>query len=209
MNLLVYGYWRSSSSWRVRIALGLKNVPHEVVSVDLRHDAQWSPEHRARSPMSKVPVLELADGRVITESMAIIHWLDAQFPTPPLLPADPYLAARSRMIAEMINSGIQPFQNLQVQKYIKHTLGADEKVFTSHFIKLGLEALEPAIAPTAGRFAVGDAPSLADIYLVPQLDAARRFDVKLSPLLERIEQACADLPAFQKARPENQPDAER
>jgi maleylpyruvate isomerase len=207
----LHSYWRSSSAWRVRIGLAWKRLAYETIAVDLLGGAQWQPEHRARSPMSKVPVLELDDGRALTESMAILHWLDETHPDPPLLPRDPYDRARARMLAEMVNSGIQPLQNLAVQKHVKHVLGRDEKAWAKFWIDDGMGALEAAVKESAGRFCVGDEPSLADIYLVPQLYAARRFGgaVDAMPTLLAIEERCAALPAFVAAHPDEQPDRPR
>jgi maleylpyruvate isomerase len=209
----LYGYWRSSSSWRVRIALSWKRLPFEYAPVHLLRDGgeQWAPAHRARSPMGKVPVLELDDGRHLTESMAILAYLDEEHPEPPLLPRDPFLRARARMLAEMVNSGIQPLQNLEVLRHVKDVLGRDEKAWAAGWNARGLAALETAAGETAGRFCVGDAPSIADVYLVPQLYAARRFGVSLeaTPTLVRIEAACAALPAFAESHPDRQPDAAR
>jgi len=204
----LYSYFRSSSTWRVRIALAWKQIPHDYTAIHLLERMQAAPEHLARSPMGKVPVLELDDGRVLTESMAILDYLEETHPEPPLLPRDPYLRARARMLAEMVNSGIQPYQNLTVLRHVK-AHGGDEKAWAKHWIAAGIAALETAVQPTAGRFCVGDAPSFADLYLVPQLAHARRFgvDVAPAPTLVRIEAACAALPAFQAARPEAQPDA--
>lgn len=207
----LYSYWRSSSSWRVRIALLFKRLPFEYAPVHLLRDGgeQWTPAHRARSPMGKVPVLELDDGHHLTESMAILAYLEEQHPTPPLLPRDPYLRARARMLAEMVNSGIQPLQNLEVLRHVKDVLGRDEKAWAAGWNARGLAALEAAVGATAGRFCVGDEPSIADVYLVPQLYSARRFKVSLEamPTLTRIEAACAALPAFAESHPDRQPDA--
>jgi maleylpyruvate isomerase len=206
----LYNYWRSSSSYRVRIALHLKELPFEYMVVNLLTDEQKTPEHRARSPLGTVPVLELDDGRRLTESLAIIQYLDEVKDTPPLLPRDPYLRARARMLAELVNAGIQPLQNMAVGKYVKE-LGGDDKAWTRHWIARGLAGLEAAVQDTAGRFSVGDEVSLADCTLVPQLTHARRFQVDLAgcPTLLRIEAACLDLPGFQRAAPEVQPDAPR
>jgi maleylpyruvate isomerase len=205
----LYNYFRSTSSWRVRIALNWKGLSYEYVAVPLLEGAQDAPEHRARSPMGKIPVLELDDGRVVTESMAIIEYLDETHPEPPLLPRDPFGRARARMLAEMVNSGIQPFQNLQVLREVKRGLGGDEQLWAKRWLGHGVAALEAAVAGTAGQFCVGDEPTLADLFLVPQLAGARRFGIDMGalPTLLRIEAACAELPAFQKARPEAQPDA--
>jgi maleylpyruvate isomerase len=209
--LKLYSYWRSTSSWRVRIALLWKGVAFEYAPVHLLRGGgeQWSPEHRARSPMGKIPVLELDDGRHISESMAILAYLEETHPDPPLLPGDPYLRARARMIAEMVNSGIQPLQNLEVIRHVKDVLGRDEKAWAANWNARGVAALEAAVGETAGRFCVGDEPSIADVYLVPQLYGARRVGVNLEamPTLLRIETACCELPAFAASHPDRQPDA--
>lgn len=204
----LYSYWRSSSSHRVRIALHHKGIVFQYVPVHLVRDEQHTPEHRARSPMDKVPVLELDDGRVLSESMAIIEYLDETCPGPALLPADAYGRARARMVAEMVNSGIQPLQNLSVLRRVKD-FGGDDKAWLTRWLGEGLAALERAVAPTAGRFCIGDEATIADVYLVPQLYAARRFsiDIAATPTLERIETACAELLGFAAAHPDVQPDA--
>jgi maleylpyruvate isomerase len=162
--------------------------------------------------MGFVPLLEWQEGgstRRLAQSMAILDYLEQRFPTPPLLPADPFLRARSRQLAEMVNSGIQPFQNLSTLGYVK-TLGVDDRAWIQHFLPKGLASLEAVVKETAGTFCVGETPSFADIYLVPQLYAARRFKVDLTPFptLVRIDAACEALPAFQAAHPDRQPDAE-
>jgi len=207
----LYSYWRSSSAHRVRIALHLKGIPFEYAEVNLLEGRQWEAEHRARSPMAKVPVLELDDGRLITESIAILEYVEELHPTPSLLPSDRWLRARTRMLASMVASGIQPFQNREVGVYLRKNLQADEKSWTRHWLAQGLLALEQAVNVTAGRFCVGDEPTFADVFLVPQIVAARRFQVDLEPMstLRRIDAACAELEAFQKADPEVQPDAPR
>jgi maleylpyruvate isomerase len=214
--LRLYGYWRSSSSWRVRIALAYKGVPYEYKSVHLVRDGgeQNRPGYRSINPFSQVPVLEedVPGGRPqrITQSMAIIEYLEERVPAPPLFPDDPWLRARVRMLAEIVNAGIQPFQNSpSVLGYVKDTLGADEQAWARHFLGRGLAALEASAAETARTFLVGDQPTLADVFLIPQLYSARRFGVDLSPLptLLRVEAACEVIPAFAGARPERQPDA--
>lgn len=203
----LFGYWRSSSSWRVRIALAHKALAFEYVAIGLLDGIQHSSEHRARSPMGKVPVLELDDGRLLSESMAIIAYLDEVYLEPPLLPRDPYLRARARMLAEMVNSGIQPFQNLNVLRHVRDGLGQDEKSWARRWIGDGLAALETAVAATAGTFCVGDSPTLADLFVVPQLYSARRFGVDIPPRLAQIDTACTALPSFVTAHPDRQPDA--
>jgi maleylpyruvate isomerase len=211
----LYSYWRSSASWRVRIALGYKGLSHEYRAIHLVRDGgqQYAPEYREINPLSQVPVLELEeDGtlRRIAQSMAILEYLEERFPDPPLLPSEPWRRARARMLAEIVNSGIQPFQNgPSVLGYVKDTLHGDEQAFARHFIGRGLAALELSAAETAGPFLVGEHPSFADVCLVPQLFGARRFGVDLSgvPTLLAAERACEVLPAFIAARPERQPDA--
>jgi maleylpyruvate isomerase len=214
MKLRLHNYWRSSASHRVRIALGLKNLPYEYLPVHLVRDGgeQTSAAHRERNPMGQVPALEVVedDGtvRYLSQSVAIIEYLEDRWPTPPILPGDPFLRAQSRALAEIVNSGIQPFQNLTTTRKIKE-IGGDDQVWAQGFIGDGLRAFARLAATTAGRFSVGDQPSIADLYLVPQLHGARRFGVLLDdvPLLTRIEKACEELPGFAAAEPSRQPDA--
>lgn len=211
----LYTYWRSSSAWRVRIALAWKGVPHEAEAVHLVQDggAQHTPAFRALNAAEQVPVLALdeldAAGRPrrIAQSMAIIEYLEERYPSPPMLPGDPWLRARARQLAELMNSGIQPMHNVATTDRLT-ALGVDAQAWRHGYISRGLEALEQTAAETAGAFLVGDALSIADVYLVPQLYAARRFSVELAPYptLTRVEAACAALPAFQVAHPDAQPD---
>ena len=211
--MILYDYWRSSSAWRVRIALHWKGIAFERRVVNLIKDGgeQHGDELRALNPLRQVPVLipdEVA--RPIAQSMAILAYLEERFPTPPLLPADPWLRARARQLAEMVNAGIQPLQNLDVIQYLK-ARGIDGVEFARHFNVQRLAALESASQETEGAFLVGDSPSLADVYLVPQLYAARRWSVDLAPYptLLRVEAACASLPAFAAAHADAQADAVR
>jgi maleylpyruvate isomerase len=211
-RLALYSYWRSSSAWRVRIGLALKGLAYEYRAVDLRAGVQFEAAHRARNPMGQVPVLEVEeDGRVrhLAQSMAILEFLEERFPSPALLPADAWGRARVRALAEHVNAGIQPFQNQAPQKWLAARQPGLEKEWVRHWIDEGLRALEVAVADGAGGFCHGDAPGLADCYLVPQLYGARRFGVELAPFptLVRIEAACAPLPAFVAAAAEAQPDA--
>lgn len=213
MSLRLYSYWRSTSSWRVRIGLALKGLPYAYTAVDLLAGEQWGEAHRSRSPAAQVPVLEVEEGGRtlrLVQSIAILEWLDERHPRPPLLPPDPEGRARVRALAEHVNSGIQPYQNAIVLKTLKEKLPGYEKEWVRAFVARGLEALERAVSDGgAGRFCHGDAPGLADCYLVPQLHAARRFGVELAPFptLRRIEEACAALAPFQAAHPDRQPDA--
>ena len=215
MKLRLHNYWRSSASHRVRIALGLKELAYEYVVVDILTSTQRSPDYRAKNPMQQVPTLEVResdddDGAVhfLQQSLPIIEFLDERFGGPSLLPADPFLRARARALAEIVNSGIQPLQNLTTTNQIK-AIGGDAAVWPKSFIADGLAAFEDAARDTAGKFCVGDAPTIADLFLVPQLASARRFGVDIThhDLLLGIEQRCMALPAFADAMPDRQPDA--
>jgi maleylpyruvate isomerase len=211
----LYGYWRSSCSWRVRIGLFWKNQPFTYQAVHLLKDGgqQKLEPFTSLNPMQSVPVLELEDEghtHLLSQSMAILEYLEERWPEPPLLPKGRIARARVRQAAEIINSGIQPYQNTSVQKRVKHELRGDEKAWARHFIAHGLQALEPLLKTTAGRYSVGDQVSLADCLLVPQLYHARRYELDTAafPTLTRVETACAALPAFQAAHADRQPDAE-
>lgn len=204
---VLYDYWRSSASYRVRIALNLKDIAYQAVSIDLQAQQHGGAEHRARNPQGFVPALDI-DGRMMTQSLAIIEYLDSRNPAPALLPADPAEAARLRAIAYAIAMEIHPICNPSV---VAHHAAAfdgsddDRKIWMQHFIDKGLRAVEVlANHPTSGRFLHGDSPGLADIVLVPQLYNARRWDVPLDdmPRLTAIDAACRDLPAFAAAAPE-------
>lgn len=213
MTLRLYTFWRSSSSWRVRIGLALKGLGHELRPVNLAAGEQFEEAHRSRSPLFHVPVLEVEeDGRTLrlVQSMAILEWLDERFPDPPLLPADVDGRARVRALAEHVNSGIQPLQNAIVLKMLREKIVGWDREWARLHIARGLEGLERAVNDgRAGRFCHGDAPGLADCYLVPQLYNARRYGVDVAPFstLRRIEEACNTLAPFQSAHPDRQPDA--
>ena len=202
-QLRLHGYWRSSCSWRVRIALNLKGLPYEYVPVHLLKDGgqQNTDAYRALNPMRTVPMLEVKDagGQVqrLAQSLAILEFLEERHPTPALLPQDAFLRARVRMLAEMVNSGIQPLQNLSVMQHVKAELGRDEKAWSVHWISRGMAALQQSVQESAGRYCVGDSVSFADLCLIPQLYASRRFGVDPAafPLLTRIEAECEKLPA--------------
>jgi maleylpyruvate isomerase len=217
--VIFYDYWRSSSAWRVRIALNIKQLTVERRAVNLAPDrgVQHSPDFRALNPMSQVPVLVIEEPsrgppgppRTIAQSMAILEYLEETFPSPPLLPADPWLRARARQLAEMVNAGIQPMQNLSLLQRLQEGGLAEPKEIARYHNARGLAAMEAIAGETAGRFLVGDAPTIADLYLIPQLYSGRRFDVDLAafPKLLQVEAACAALPAFAAAHPDVQPDA--
>jgi maleylpyruvate isomerase len=212
----LYDYFRSSAAYRVRIALNLKGVtPEERTSVHLRMGNQRAQDYLELNPQGLVPALVLDDGHILTQSLAIIEYLDETHPQPPLLPRDAAGRARVRAVALSIACEIHPLNNLRVLNYLMHTLGVSSEQkngWYKYWIDVGFEALETRLAREAetGHFCHGDAPTLADICLVPQLANARRFDVDLAPYptLTRIEAACQALPAFAAAAPERQPDAE-
>ena len=195
--LRLFSYWRSSSAWRVRIALNVKGLAHELVPVNLVALEQFGEAHRARNPMAQVPVLEVTEGSHtvrLSQSMAILEWLDERYPDPPLLPADLDGRARVRMLAEHVNSGIQPLQNAAVLRTLREKWAGYDREWAARWIAEGLGALERALQDgQTGRFCHGDAPGLADCYLVPQLYNARRFGVDVAPFptLRAIEAACA------------------
>eukprot|EP00474_Spongospora_subterranea_P009580 CRZ10038.1 hypothetical protein [Spongospora subterranea] len=198
-------YWRSSCSYRVRIALNLKWIPYEYVAINLLKGEQLDDVNFSQSPVHQVPVLEI-DGHSLHESMAIIEYLEETRPSQtPLLPKDPYLRSVARRQALIIAADIQPVQNLRVIKYQK----GDAIQWCKHFITLGLIGLEKDLSTSAGACCVGDNVTIADICLVPQVYNARRFDVDMSqfPIISRIAAALEKLPAFIAAHPDHQPDA--
>jgi len=212
----LYSFFRSSASYRVRIALNLKGLNYEQVPIHLRHGGgeQFGPAYRKINPQALVPALE-DDGRVLIQSLAIMEYLDERYPSPPLLPSDPADKALVRSMALIVACEIHPIQNLRVLVHLKNNLKQsddDLNRWAQHWIDLGLTALEEMLvsAPERGEFCFGDTPTLADICLVPQLANARRFNCDLSrfPAIMAIETHCVALPAFANAAPEKQPDAE-
>ena len=209
----LYSYFRSSAAYRARIALNLKGLAYETVSIHLTKDGgqQFRPDYKAINPQARVPSLVLDGGEVLTQSLAIIDYLDETHPEPPFLPADPVERARVRALAHTIACDIHPLNNLAPLKYIKSSLGKDQSAIDEwyhHWILLGFETVEAALRP--GPYAFGSQVTLADICLVPQVANARRFKVPLDrfPKIVAVDAACMKLPAFEKAKPENQPDAE-
>jgi maleylpyruvate isomerase len=212
MKIVLHNYWRSSASQRVRIGLGLKELAYEYVVVNIVQRDQHGDAYRARNPMAQVPTLEITeeDGTVVAirQSLPILEYLDERFPGRALLPKEPLARARARELAEIINSGIQPLQNLSTTNAVK-AFGGDVAAWPKPFIADGLAAFERVAATTAGTFCVGDAPTIADCCLVPQLASARRFGVDIAKhtLLLGIEERCLAMPAFLSAAPDRQPDA--
>ena len=213
-DLTLHGYYRSSAAWRVRIALNLKGVTYAQVSRHLRKGEQSAPEFRALNPQGLVPALDVAGEGVLTQSPAILEWIEETLPGPRLLPEDPWGRARVRALAAIIACDVHPIQNLRVLQYVRREFGQEQPAvdaFARHWIALGLDAFEARLGEAAtGTFCHGDSPGMADAVLVPQLFNARRFGLDLSPYprAARVEAACAALPAFADAAPERQPDAE-
>jgi maleylpyruvate isomerase len=210
-GLVLHGYWRSSAAYRVRIALNLKGVAYAQVTHDLRTGAQRAPDYLALAPHGLVPALE-HDGEVLIESPAILEWIEATWPQPPLLPADPLAAARVRAMAAIIGCDIHPVNNLRILKALRGDFGATDaqvQAWIARWIVQGFDALERLIAREGGAHAFGDRPTLADCYLVPQLYNAERFGVDLSswPRIRAAGDAARALPAFAAAHPDRQPDA--
>jgi maleylacetoacetate isomerase len=211
--LKLYSYFRSSAAYRVRIALNLKGLSYEILPIHLTKEGgeQRRPEYRGINPQMRVPALALSDGEVITQSLAIIEYLDECFPEPGLLPADPVRRAKIRAVAQAIACDVHPLNNLVVLQYLKRTLQQEQARIDSwyaHWIASGFEAIEAMIAP--GPYAFGSEVTLADVCLVPQVANARRYKLPLDrfPGIVAADAACQKLPAFERARPENQPDAE-
>jgi maleylacetoacetate isomerase len=209
----LYTYWRSSAAYRVRIALNLKGLAYESVPVDLAPAAaeQLAAPFAAVTPEQRVPVLE-HDGVRLTQSLAIMEYLEESHPAPPLLPADPVSRARGRALAQLVACDIHPLNNLSVLVYLRRELGADDTAVNAwyrHWVVRGLRAIEAHLRAAPAPYCCGESPGLADACLVPQLYNARRFDCDLSDVPEavRIEQACLALAAFDDARPERQSDA--
>ena len=212
----LYTYFRSSASYRVRIALNLKGLTYEAVPVHLVRDGgqQHAAEFATLNPSALVPVLMDGDA-TLSQSLAIIEYLDETYPEPALLPADPTGRARVRALAQTIACDIHPLNNLRVLRYLELQLGVDaesRKSWYDHWVKLGFAAIERMLieGPETGHFCHGDRPTLADCCLVPQLYNAERFGVSLAPYptIQRIGQACLSLEAFHRAAPQAQPDAE-
>jgi maleylacetoacetate isomerase len=209
----LYTYFRSSAAYRVRIALNLKGLAYDMVPIHLTKDGghNYRSEFQAINPQMRVPALALDSGEVLIQSLAIIEYLDDIRPEPPLLPRDPLARAKVRALAQVIACDIHPLANVSPLRYLKNKLGHDQPSIDAwyhHWVLTGFEALEAMIA--AGPYSYGNQITLADVCLVPQVYNARRLKVPLErfPKIVAVDAACLKLPAFDKARPENQPDAE-
>lgn len=211
-DFTLYGYFRSSAAFRVRIALNLKGISSAQVSVHLLRDGgqQHDESYKAINPQELVPALA-HDGHTIAQSLAIIEYLDETHPQPPLLPKDPLARARVRALAELIACDIHPLNNTSPLRYLKNTMAQQQSAIDEwyrHWVVTGFEALEELMTP--GPFACGSEITMADLCLVPQVANARRLNVPLErfPKIVGVDRACIAIAAFDRARPENQPDAE-
>jgi maleylpyruvate isomerase len=208
----LYGYFRSSAAYRVRIALNLKHIDAEHVSIHLRDDDQKQPDYLEKNPQGLVPALELNDATLLTQSLAIIEYLDALRPVPRLIPADLAMAAKVRAVSLVIACDIHPLNNLRVLTYLKDVLSQPQKAIDSWYrhwlLEGGLNAVEAMIS--GGNFCFGDSPTLADVCLIPQVFNARRFNISIDhlPRILKVDSTCAKIEAFAVAHPSRQPDAQ-
>ncbi len=213
MTLRLFSYFRSSASYRVRIALAVKGLPYEYVAVHLMKGHQKEDAHHARNPLEQIPALELEiEGKthVVAQSLAILELLEELHPSPALLPKDLFLRCRARELAELVNAGIQPHQNLTTMGRLDALEKGAGRKSAIHYNEVGLTTFEERVKETAGLYAIGDSPSFADVCLVPQMYSARRFDIDVAsryPTLTRIDHALNELPGFAAAHPDRQPDA--
>jgi maleylacetoacetate isomerase/maleylpyruvate isomerase len=211
MTLVLHSYWRATAPYRVRIALNLKGLAFDYAAVNLLSGDQHAAAYRRLNPQERTPALETDEGRVLTQSLAILEWLEEVHPVPPLLPADPFDRARVRAMAALVACDIHPLNNLRVQQQLTAmNVDAEARLaWTQRWIHDGFRALEPMIAAHTAGFAFGAAPTLADCLLIPQVYSAERYQVDLAayPAIAAVAARCAATPAFQAAHPEQQPDA--
>jgi len=208
----LYSFFRSGTSHRLRIALNLKGLTYDQVAIDLRKEQHLGDAYKAINPQQLVPALDI-DGEVLTQSPAIIEWLEERYPSPALLPTGPLERARVRAMAAVVGCDIHPVNNRRILEALRHRFAADEAAINdwcATWITAGFDGLEALVrAQGSGPFAFGAQPTLADVYLVPQIESARRFKVDIGrwPRLQQIDSACAALEAFSRAAPAVQPDA--
>jgi len=209
----LYSFFRSGTSHRLRIALNLKGLAYEVRAVDLRTEQHLGAAYKAIQPQGLVPALE-HEGQVLIQSPAIIEWLEERYPAPPLLPSNPEHRARVRALAAIVGCDIHPVNNRRILEALRHEFGADDAAvnrWCARWIGDGFDAIETLLAadPRRGEFCFGAAPTLADVYLIPQVESARRFKLDLArwPLISAVDAACGRVDAFRRAAPAAQPDA--
>jgi maleylacetoacetate isomerase/maleylpyruvate isomerase len=212
MSWTLHSAWRATAPYRVRIGLALKGVAYDYVPVDLIAGQQRGPEYKAVNPQGLTPALDIGGGRVLTQSLSILEWLDETIPDPPLMPGDPLDRQAVRAMSLIIACDIHPLNNTRVGRKLHHLGIANDvqlKDWIQPWIRDGFDALEPMVARHGKGFAFGDAPTIADCLLVPQVYSARRYEVDLTPwpTITAVDARCADLPAFQAAHPNKQPDA--
>jgi len=209
----LYNFFRSGTSHRLRIVLNLKGLDYDYVAVDLRTEEHLGAAFKALNPQGLVPAL-VHDDLVLTQSPAIIEWLEERYPRPPLLPTDPEDRAKVRALAALVGCDIHPINNRRILEYLRKTLGCDDAAvlaWCATWINAGFEAFEALLAADKqrGAFCFGNSPTLADAYLIPQVESARRFNIDLTPFpnIVEVDKTCAELEAFQRAAPAVQTDA--
>jgi maleylacetoacetate isomerase len=208
-----YGYWRATAPYRTRIGLALKGVAYDTVSINLLSGQQREAEYRAVNPQGLTPALDVGDGDILTQSLAILEWLEETRPDPPILPRSVRDRATVRAMAGIVACDIHPLNNTRVGRKL-HQLGIAQEVILKDWIqpwiREGFDALEPMVARHGGRFAFGDLPTIADCCLVPQVYSANRYEVDLAPYpaIRGVAERAAEHPAFQAAHPNQQPDAQ-
>jgi maleylacetoacetate isomerase/maleylpyruvate isomerase len=211
MTLTLHSYWRATAPYRTRIGLELKGVAYDYVPVHLVQGVQHSEAYKALNPQELTPALETGDGQVLTQSLAILEWLEETRPEPPLLPREAYDRAKVRAMAAIVACDIHPLNNLRIQQQLTELGVSDEgrSVWTKRWINDGFRALEPMVAGYGKGFAFGATPTLADCCLIPQVYSAERYDVDLAPYpaIRAVAARAAEHPAFQAAHPDRQPDA--
>lgn len=208
----LYSYFRSSAAYRLRIALALKGLPYDYAAVNLLREEQRSEAYRALNPMGLVPALATEEGELLTQSVAILEWLEESYPEPPLLPAQPLARARVRAVVNTICCDIHPICNLSVTQYLQREFAAEKGqiiAWYTQWMQRGFAAIESSLASSHSAFCMGDVLSMADVCLVPQVYNARRFDIPLGdyPHIERVVAHCNSLDAFALAASERQPDS--
>jgi maleylacetoacetate isomerase/maleylpyruvate isomerase len=211
MTLRLYSYWRATAPYRVRIGLALKGLSYRYAAVDLLGGDQRAPQYRSINPQGLTPALEIDDGRVLTQSLAILEWLEEAYPQPPILPKPALDRQMVRAVAGIVACDIHPLNNVRVGRRL-NKMGVDQAgilAWTQGWIRDGFDALEPLVAAHGRGFAVGETPTIADCCLIPQVYSAKRYEVDLAPwpAIRAVNERALQHPAFQAAHPDRQPDA--